>query len=213
MRYFPLLGEKKTKKALLKNAKNLKQIYDMYWERLKYEVIFPDRTETKQKFKFNVLEIMKKFNINSINELVFLLCRYQKPIKVCEFCNEDIYRFPLRTNIYVDDCKHIGICRKCNQPAIVLDENNYCCVPTKGQIFLRNLGTVLNLIQLDECEIRENEYDHEILIWVINFIEVKLNIFKKILKENGTYHESQGCEDIRDHNRGNNMRKNKDYLL
>lgn len=180
---YPLLNERKTKKALLKNSANLRAIHDMYWEEYDYKIIFPDKTVIKKKFKYHVSQVMEKFNINSSNELIVLFQRLYGPLRNCQFCGEDVYEVPLRNGINVQDCRHVGICCKCNKPATGLNKNGYCCVPSKDQIFMGRLGFILHLIQYDEEEIREYNINDEELKFIINFIEEKLNIFKKLSEE------------------------------
>lgn len=181
-----ILGIRKQKKALLKNAGNLKEIYEMYMEKIDYKIIYPNRVVVQHKFKYKVEEVLNKFNINSVNELIFLFTRYFKPIKFCEFCKEEVHKFQLRTSFYNNDCRCEGICVSCNQPTSGLYKNNYCywCRPKEERSDLELLGKLLTLIQYGEEEIRQYSLNQYELKWNILYLSEKLDIFKKLYEEN-----------------------------
>lgn len=180
-----MLGTRKAKKALLKNGSNVKEIYNMYYEKENYKVLYPDKEEIRQKYKYHVADILKKFNINSLNEMIFLLRRVHKPIKYCEFCSEYIYKFPTRTGIHSNDCRHIGMCVACNKPQSWLNEQGSCswCWPPLRDDPMRLLGLTLNLIQYSKEDLLSMRIDSFDLQWIINYLNNKLEIFMEILEE------------------------------
>lgn len=129
-----LLGDKKAKKALLKNAKNLDEICNMYYEIKKFTDIVKDREYKKEYYVHRVEEIFEKFNINSISELLFLI-RYHigEVVRECEFCGFPITKIKTRNNPdgSFDDCKHKGLCMLCENPYTSANEDGVCyaCKP------------------------------------------------------------------------------------
>lgn len=219
MRHRNILGQRLAKKALLKNAKNLQKIYDMYWEKIEYEIIYPDRKEIKKKFKYHVKDILKKFNIGSMNEIIFLFYRYYEPCKICKFCNEESHCFPLRRGTHDNDCRCIGICAKCNKPTDIFYKKNYCfecgesrerfsheCECNDNNITDRCMYKFLYMIQSDYY-IKENYDSKKQINCAISILKHKLKLFNLLLED-----KSHGSEISGNNARRNDLREIKDVL-
>ena len=122
------LNPKSQKKALLKNSANLKQIHDEYYLIKSFTDTVKDRTYNRDYYIYPVEEIMAKFNINSNQELLFLLHRYcGNVIKTCEFCHFDITVIKARTNDKnFNDCGCKGICILCKKIYQTANDDGVC---------------------------------------------------------------------------------------
>lgn len=114
------LGLMKKEAALLKNRNNISEIYNEYWEMIKYQTVYPDHIVDHEKYKYNSKEILKKWNIGSQNELIFLLSEHanRNSLGVCKYCHIEAFEFRIRGGMSNTDCEHIGLCKDCFIPII-----------------------------------------------------------------------------------------------
>ena len=130
-----LLKEKKQKKALLLNSKNLKNIHNDYYAKTEYTNIEYNNTIVRVKYNYYARDILIKYHLGSFQEMFFLLHYYAgEVLYACEFCGQNITRIIKRDNTYnYNDCKHTGTCIMCKKP--YQDANHdlvcYVCKPHK----------------------------------------------------------------------------------
>lgn len=121
------LSLKRRNKAIFKHSKDLKEIWDMYHKK----EVFINKVRDKEKkvvyYTFNVDEIISKFNIKTIAELIFLLHVYGgEIIKDCEFCGQKTTKVSLRTSTSVEGCSCRGICTVCEEIYSNANEDGVC---------------------------------------------------------------------------------------
>ena len=103
----------KQKFALRKNRENLQEIYEMYW---KHETYLHGGV-MKKRFIYTVKEIWEKYEMESAQELIFLLLQTHKTYAgTCLFCKEDYFTYEIRSGERSTYCGCKGICKECNQP-------------------------------------------------------------------------------------------------
>jgi hypothetical protein len=101
--------------TLTKNEQNKNEIYNLYNEKDFYKVSYGDLEVENFKYKYPVKFIMQKFEIENIQQLLYLVSLCSEKIGTCQFCNEDIYRYNTRSSINQLTCKCIANCNKCNK--------------------------------------------------------------------------------------------------
>ena len=181
------LGNRKRKKALLRNDRNLEEIYKMYHEKILYEIIYLEGKVIKEKYKYTVKFILEKFHINSNSELIFLLFEAENDVLgVCSFCGEEIRRVNIRSGERIADCGHNGICNICDKPSRGVDENGICymCKPDvvdPRSLYQRRLEHALFYVH-DACQLECNYTTEEEIDYVVDFLERKLETFHSLRK-------------------------------
>lgn len=111
-----LLKERKQKYALARNAENLDEIFEMYWQKDMYVIKYGDLEVENFKFRYPVKFILHKFDISPVAELVYLISKKGENLGICEFCKDDIYRYSTRTTMNRRTCYCVANCNKCNKP-------------------------------------------------------------------------------------------------
>jgi uncharacterized protein DUF2726 len=124
------MGKKRTLSLSLEQIENL---YDLYWETSDLELKFVNPVE----------EIVNKFGISHINQIVPILKKYDLGFSIgtCEYCFEKFKVFS-RTEFYwylkqrIYPCRHDGLCKSCNLEA-KRQYNDYCeiCVEKQKKAF------------------------------------------------------------------------------
>jgi hypothetical protein len=129
-----IITGKKRKKLLLKPLNDIKAIHDEYYELKIFENRVFERSYVVERHKHHTKDIIKRYGLNSIAELIFLLHRYcGKVVKECEFCGHTITEIKTRTGNSPsrDDCRCAGICPLCNEVFKYANDDGICyrCKP------------------------------------------------------------------------------------
>jgi len=107
------ISKSKQKFALKKNKENVENIYEEYW---KHET-YIHGNEMRKRFMYTVKEIKEKYNIDSQQELIFLLLLHKKDYAgTCLYCKEDYFSYEIRSGKRSTYCGCKGICKECNKP-------------------------------------------------------------------------------------------------
>ncbi len=128
-----LIGQRKQKKALLKNAANLQKIHDEYYELKSFTNIQFDRPYVVKRHVHLAKDIMARYGISSMNELLFLLHRHAgEVIKICKFCGHTNTKVKTRSKYFNEHtCDCHGLCITCKKPYRAANDDGVCysCKP------------------------------------------------------------------------------------
>ena len=124
------MKDKKFMKALNKHRANLPEIAEMYYARKWFEDKVKDRTYEKVYYVHLVEDILVKFGMGSINELLLLLHHHMgEDLGECQYCGLHKTRVKTRTawsGYNTMDCEHTGICILCKEPHIRANKEGVC---------------------------------------------------------------------------------------
>lgn len=123
---------KRRNRASIKHALQLKEIWDMYYKQDIYENKVRGEVKKVSYYSYSIDEIINKFNIKTITELIFLLHHHAgEVIKECEFCGKKCTKVKLRSTTSFDQCSCKGICLVCKEVYQYANEDGVCydCKP------------------------------------------------------------------------------------
>lgn len=115
---YPYLKLKKQKLVFRHYKNKISEIYDMYWSTIpiRIEKIIENviSVEVQHKFKFTIPDILKKFELTSVQEVIFLIMQDHRSLTERLTCCEDGYMVNIRTGKF-SPCGHVQQCNYVNK--------------------------------------------------------------------------------------------------
>jgi hypothetical protein len=108
-----LINDKNKKRIFAAHHSKMIHIAEDYWAHTVHKM----PTYEKISYHHTVKEIIAKYKLNSITELIYLIFEFGKKYEgTCSFCKNDYFIYKIRGGNRSTYCGCIGICSVCKKP-------------------------------------------------------------------------------------------------